>query len=135
MNWNALELIYLAAPFNHPDVRIRDWRYEVVTRVARDLLAQGYAVFSPITHNIPIDRLSTRGNWDTWRDQDFTLLKRCDRLLVLKLDGYQESIGVAAEIAFAKSYSIPIEEIEVDVAILEEVEAPFQHASNCTAKP
>lgn len=108
-----MTISYLACPYSHPDPAVRENRYTAVTRVAFELMKKGIFVYSPITHNIPIDRLGIHGDWLVWRDFDHTMLSRCDRLLVLKLDGWEKSKGLAAEISHAQQLGIPIEWLEV----------------------
>lgn len=107
---------YLACPYMDPDVNVRKKRLATVTQVAHDLIKQGLLVYSPLTHNIPIDQLGIHGDWHTWRTFDLEMLGRCDRLIVLKLDGWDRSSGVTAEIAHAESLGLPIESIEVSHA-------------------
>lgn len=42
-----------------------------------------------------------------------TFILKCDRMIVVKLDGWEESEGVNAEIEFALDQGIPIEYIEI----------------------
>jgi hypothetical protein len=40
------------------------------------------------------------------------VLRRCDRLVVLRIPGWRESRGVTLEIEFAQTAGIPIEFVE-----------------------
>lgn len=104
-----MDIAYLACPYSHPDPKIKEKRHNIATHIAFSLMRQGIFVYSPLTHNVPIDRLGIHGNWVTWKDFDHEMLSRCNRLIVLKLCGWEESQGVAAEIAKAKEKDIPIE--------------------------
>jgi hypothetical protein len=68
-------------------------------------------VFSPLTYSIPLSH-SHKG-WENWRKFDLEMLSRCDRVIVLKLPGWESSRGVAEEIARAKELGLPIEWMEV----------------------
>ena len=46
------ELIYLAAPYSHPDPWVRQDRAGRITEAAARLIADGWAVFSPISHGV-----------------------------------------------------------------------------------
>ena len=107
-----MNIAYLAAPHTHPDPKIKELRHELVNRTAYRLISQGIMVYSPLTHNIPLDALGIHGDWLTWKDFDLEMLSRCDRLIVLKLPGWEVSKGVAAEIAHAKELGLPIEWLE-----------------------
>ncbi|MFI5342634.1 MAG: DUF1937 family protein [Chlamydiales bacterium] len=104
---------YLSCPYFDPDSLVKEMRHTIVNRVAFELMSKGIMVYSPLTHNLPIDRLGIHGNWVTWKDFDHAMLSRCNRLIVLKLPGWEISKGVAAEIACAEKLEIPIEWMEI----------------------
>ncbi|HEV2523635.1 MAG TPA: DUF1937 family protein [Gammaproteobacteria bacterium] len=116
-------IAYLGTPYSDPDPAIRKFRERAVTQMAFDLLKQNIHVYSPITHNMPIDRLGIFGDYQTWLDFDHGMLSRCNKLLVLKLPGWETSKGLAAEIAFAKIIGLPIEEIEPEPHFLNKISA------------
>lgn len=107
-----MNIAYLACPYSHHDPRMKAWRHQVANQVAFDLIKQGIFVYSPLTHNIPLNQMGIHGNWQTWKAFDHAMLSRCDRLIVIKIDGWEESIGVTEEIAFAKENNIPVEWME-----------------------
>lgn len=66
-------------------------------------MSQGVLVFSPISHTHGIachGGLPT--DWRFWERYDRAMLAACSRLLVLRLDGWDRSVGVAAEIRIAR---------------------------------
>jgi len=85
--------------------------------VASRLIRDGVYVFSPIVHNHPIAEMEhLPGGFDYWADFDQEMLRRCDRLIVLKLDGWRESTGVQAEIKVAMRLGLEIEYMEASDA-------------------
>ncbi len=72
------------------------------------MMRVGKLVFSPIAHTHPIAAYDLPGDWAFWRRYDRAMLQRCDELAVLQLDGWEESIGVQAEIAIAKDLNLPV---------------------------
>ncbi len=114
-------IAYLGTPYSDPDPAIRNFRERAVTQMVFDLLKKNILVYSPITHNAPIDRLGIFGDYQTWLDFDHGMLSRCNKLLVLKLSGWEKSKGLAAEIEFAKKTGLPIEEIEPKPEFLDKV--------------
>jgi len=114
-------IAYLGCPYSDPDPIVRKYRERAVTQMAFDLHAKGILTYSPLTHNMPLDRLGVFGDFQTWLDFDHSMLSRCNKLLVLKLPGWEESKGLRAEIECAKSLNIPIEAIEPDQAFLEKI--------------
>lgn len=106
-------LVYLATPYSHPDRAIRVQRFEKVNVVAGKLMREGLHIFSPISHTHPIAEASDLPlGFDFWQKYDTAILSTCCKLIVLKLDGWEQSVGVAAEIAIAKNLGLPIEYID-----------------------
>lgn len=107
-------IVYLAIPYSHPDKQVRHRRFEIVNKVAADLMRQGEIVFSPISHSHVIaveNDLPT--DWDYWKKSCMEFVTRSDKVVVVCVDGWKESTGVQAEIKIAKQNNIPIEYINV----------------------
>lgn len=106
-------MIYLASPYSHQDHDVMEQRFDAVCRHAGRLMAEGHVIFRPIAHTHPI---AVRGElprgWDYWErfDREFILASR--KVIVLMLDGWDRSKGVAAEIKIAEHAGIPIEYME-----------------------
>jgi nucleoside 2-deoxyribosyltransferase len=113
-------LIYLASPYSHADFRVRQRRFEEACRAAAALLRAGVSVFSPIAHSHPIARFGVPTSWDYWSRLDREYLARCDVLAVLTLIGWRESVGVQAEIAFARELGMPVVFVAPDELEMEE---------------
>jgi len=103
-------MIYLAGPYTHKDGAVRVARFEALTKKAAQLMNDGFTVYSPITHGHAIaERHDLPLDFAWWSNQCLDMLSRATTLFVLRLDGYAESIGVAAEIAYAEQLNIKIE--------------------------
>ena len=106
---------YLAAPYSHADQEVMEARYQFITKVTGHLMKKGEVIFSPVTHSHPVAMIgNVPNNWEFWRKQDFAILERCDRLLVLMLQGWDVSVGVSAEILFANSLGMSVRYINLD---------------------
>lgn len=102
-------LYYLASPYSHPDSKVKKQRAELVTESAVDLLHHGIFVFAPIAYNEPWEKYNLPGDWNFWCEFDKTFVARCDGgVIVLMIDGWDKSVGVAAEIEFATSRGQPV---------------------------
>lgn len=104
---------YLACPYTHEHDHVQHQRYEQVTSVAAQLMSQDLTIYSPITSMHYLSRQLVR-NGDFWLRHDLTILLRCDKLIVLQLGGWENSLGLAKEIEFAAEHNIPIEYMEFD---------------------
>jgi Domain of unknown function (DUF1937) len=105
-------MIYLASPYTHPDPQVRKVRFDAACRATAQLIRAGQAVFSPIVHGHPLVRFGLPTDWSFWQWFDLEYLRRCDEMLVLQIDGWQESEGVQAEIALASALGKRIEYLE-----------------------
>lgn len=108
-------MIYLASPYSHADPAIREARFHAACRATAALLRAGLVVFSPIVHSHPLVAFALPTGWDFWERIDRAYLARCDELVVLTLDGWDESAGVRAEIALARDVGKPVRFLGVDV--------------------
>ncbi len=105
---------YLAAPYSHEDPKVKQVRHDIVNQVAHDLIRMGVQVYSPLTHNIPLAHLGLHGNWLTWKAFDHEMLSRCDFLIVLRLEGWQNSLGLKAEMECAKALGKEIQWLDYE---------------------
>ncbi len=104
-------LTYLASPYSHADPLVIEQRYQAVCQAAAKLMEHG-PVFSPVAHSHHIAdhmRPCLRLDHDFWLTQDFAVLERCSRMVVLMLPGWTESYGVREETRFARIHHIPVE--------------------------
>ena len=101
-------MIYLASPYSDPDLMVRQQRFLMVCREAANLMRQGEMVYSPIAHGHCISRCGLPFDADYWDAHSRLMLARCESLAVLRLDGWETSVGVQREIELAKTMGIPI---------------------------
>ena len=110
------ELIYLASPYTNADDAIREKNYEMVSEIAAVLTAQGYVVFSPISYGHNLIKFKTMpGDWTFWFNFCVTFLLKCDKLVVYKMPGWENSVCVQEEIEIASKHGIPIEFRDVKI--------------------
>jgi hypothetical protein len=77
------------------------------------MLARGVPVLSPVVYGHPVALAGGHDtDWQTWRDLDLALLRRCDSLAVLTLPGWRESVGVAAEVAEATRFRMTVQYLD-----------------------
>jgi nucleoside 2-deoxyribosyltransferase len=101
-------MIYLASPYSHTDPGVREERFRAACRATAALLRAGEVVFSPIVHSHALVEFALPTAWAFWEFIDRAHLERCDEVVVLMLDGWQESIGVGAEIGIARALGKPV---------------------------
>jgi hypothetical protein len=106
-------LIYLCSPYTHSAPEVREQRFEAACRATAELMRSGKSVFSPIVSSHPLCRYGLRLDWGFWQRFDLAFLAMCDEVIVLKLSGWQESVGVQAEIAAARTLGKPVTFLEM----------------------
>jgi hypothetical protein len=101
--FSGQQKIYLACPYTHKHFAIRQCRFKKVSKFAATLMGEGHLVFSPISHShqicveadLPIE-------YDYWQELDQSFLEWCTVMVVLKLDGWEDSEGIQEEIKIAQ---------------------------------
>lgn len=106
-------MIYLASPYSHLDPAIMEQRFHTVCAIAAAMMAGGAHVFSPIahTHPIAVKGMLPRG-WEFWDAFDRHFIAHCEKVIVVKMEGWESSKGVAAEIKIAAELGKPVEYME-----------------------
>lgn len=94
-------LIYLASPYSHSDPAVMQQRFEQVCEATAGLLRAGYMVYSPIVHSHPLTKYGLPTDWAYWEQLDTQMIEMCGALVILMLDGWDESTGVTNEIGKA----------------------------------
>ena len=104
------KLIYVASPYYHDNPLVMSTRYDAVAYFCYLMLRHELTPFSPICHWHPM-----KANGNTFKDIDndlirvnMEMLKKCDILLVLQLNGWKESHGVNAEVAQARELGLEV---------------------------
>jgi len=107
------KLIYVASPYNHPDDDYRYLNYLRVSKYVAKLIAEGNVAISPIAYGHPLLSLQEMPHdFDFWSNFCLTILKKCDEMHILVLDGWDRSRGVLTEMEFAEKNFIPITYVE-----------------------
>ena len=88
-------MIYLAIPYSG----MEELSFEISCMITAFLMKTGKTVYSPIVHgHILATKYDLPADREFWLKHDLDVLRRCDELCVVALDGWDESVGVLAEI-------------------------------------
>lgn len=109
-------MIYLSAPYS----RVADkdeLMAKIMTFSGRFMLTHpGQHICSPLFNHYSLDRVPELGtDYAFWKAYSANMLGRCDRMIVLEIDGWLESTGVADEIRIAGLERIPVEYVSSDL--------------------
>lgn len=110
-------LCYLATPYSKLELVKA---FEDAARIAAALLSSGMKVYSPIAHTHP---LAIYGHLDPldhsiWLPFDEAMMRVCDALIVAHMSGWDESVGIAHEIAFFAHADKPIFDLNPDTMVM-----------------
>lgn len=100
-------LIYLASPYSDPNPSVRELRFEMARLATANLLRQGLAVYSPIVYGKDLEKIIGT-DYLSWKVMNDAMLESASSVVVLKLDGWEKSLGVTYEIDKAKQLNLPI---------------------------
>ena len=106
------ELVYLATPYSGSDEEM-DFRAIIVNSIAKDLANEGVMVYSPVSswHEIASKYKMPR-NYEFWKDMCETFVSKCDKVIVVILPGWHDSVGVRGEVEFARDNNIKVEYLD-----------------------
>lgn len=108
-------LIYLAAPYS--EIENKEFLMERFLTFAGKYLSNNPndQIVSPLYNHFSLKYVKDLGSdWNFWKNYSEALLLKCDMLVVLCFEGWENSIGVEAEVNFAQEHSIPINLISHD---------------------
>jgi len=101
--------VYIAGPYTHLDEDVMAYRAAELTAYAAKRMKEGAVVFSPITHghNMAMTH-SLPKETEYWRGAIEAMVPRAKAMEVLKLDGWDKSVGVALELDLCEQFGIPV---------------------------
>jgi len=113
---------YMAQPYSiNSTPEIRERRYKYAVKMVAKLLNEGYNVFSPILNSHePSVQHSLPCTWDFWAKIDKEYIAVCGEVIVLMMDEWEQSVGLAAEVEYAKAIGLPIKYVECKDEFVEE---------------
>ncbi len=107
---------YLAAPHTHPNRLVRTMRYIIITHVASRLVLEGRRIYSPISMSHHMDMMQNNNiSHDQWLELDIQLFRHAGCVLLLELEGHNESKGMNNERDWAMRLRIPMEPVDPTV--------------------
>lgn len=132
-----MSYIYLSSPYSHQSDSVRQRRYELALHVASRITEQNITVYSPIVHNRHI-ALKTQlpSTFDYWSHHNYNMLRWADKLWILTIDGWLDSVGIKGEVEWFDGHGMRparmIQAINLDLQFLESVDLrAYYTIENC----
>lgn len=108
-----MSFTYVASPYTHPSPEIVEARFRAVEEIVAGLLRKEVYAYSPIVHCHELaKRYELPTSFSFWAEYNYAMLDKASMLIVVKLPGWETSVGVTAELARAASLGIPVQYIE-----------------------
>lgn len=102
-------MIYLASPYTHEDPFIMEERYLQASKALTWLLKQKKWAYSPIVHCHELAKIGgLPKDAAFWQEYDFYMLSKSETFMILRIEGWEASKGVAAEKEYAIQIGLPI---------------------------
>jgi hypothetical protein len=102
------KLIYIAAPYTHPNKIIQEQRYKTLMNACYLLVQNNICPITPLAMWAPMEMRGKSFNPNHIRHYYTTLLKKCDILIVLLLSDWESSKGVYDEVEIARQNGIKV---------------------------
>jgi len=121
---------YLASPYSHPDPKVQEQRANQVAEMAVKLINSGLNVISPIVHNTGLIQRCEQakiGGWVNWGRLDESMIYACDYMIIYRMNGWDESVGVDAEFKICQRLNRPVFFIDDDSNVTSVIDEVFSH--------
>lgn len=99
-------IIYLASPYSKWENK--DTAAEIVAKAAAILMNDGLVIYSPISHGHAVAKYGLPYTWEFWKAQCQPMIDAAVAIIVLQMDGWEDSVGVTYEIEEFKKAGKPI---------------------------
>lgn len=104
-----IKKIIVVAPFNTPDVELKNLRVHTIAVYCSGLLKQGIIPVSALLSGLAFsEHCQLPTDTKTWINFNKVYVRGCDEMHILQLEGYLDSIEVQLEIAEAMELGIKI---------------------------
>ena len=100
------------SPYSHADPLVREARFRAVCKYCAKLISNGIYAFSPVIHCHPIAQYGIPFDYNFWGGWGSRFFNICDEVIVYQLDGWEDSIGIKAEVEILKAMGLPIIYVE-----------------------
>lgn len=103
-------MIFISAPYSHLDPEVVQLRVDLVCHYAAKLFNEGKVPFSPVIIGHTISGVAKNisvksSDWEAYSRESLIV---CTQVHVLTLPGWEDSSGVANELAVAREYNKPV---------------------------
>ncbi len=109
-NYKSRPFVFLSAPYSHRDPKVVALRIKNLCHIAAQIENRGVQhAISPLYNQLLLNNgVDLPASTAFWKSYSISLLLLCKELLVIRMPGWLESVGVNIEITTAEMNGIPI---------------------------
>lgn len=108
-------LEYLAIPYSSGGATEEEmiYRANVSDFIFSELSKEGRILYAPISscHHVAVKHGLPR-DWKFWKTMGETFVSKCEKIVVIMLDGWDTSTGVTAELKIADDFGLEVEYLD-----------------------
>jgi len=110
VNDDTPKKIYLACPYTHDNQHVMERRVWEATKKAAQLADEPLieTVYSPVTMTHPMAAMMNEHDHNWWMRFNKPFLDMCDAMVILNLDGWEDSKGIAWETDYMEEQGKPV---------------------------
>jgi hypothetical protein len=100
---------YLASPYTHPEHEVMERRYDAALHALNFLLRRKLWTYSPIVHCHALSKsYDLPRTHDFWQAYNHAMLDTAKGLIILAIEGWNESRGIEDELTTARKLLLPV---------------------------
>ena len=89
--------------------KVRHFRHHHVQAVGHALYKMGYTLIEPIaSSHYKAEQFGSVPSYEYWQKRDRRLIDVCAGIIVLNMNGWEDSVGVTDEVKYAKLQGKPV---------------------------
>lgn len=105
-----MKIEYLALPYSDKSDEVQAWRAAVSDFIFSEFSKEGRIIYAPISscHHIAAKH-SLPGDYKFWEKMCEAFVSASSKVVVIMLPGWEDSVGLTAELELAKKLGLEIE--------------------------
>ncbi len=108
--------VFVSSPYSTPDAELKALRYKTSCISCGAIMRMGGYPLSPVVHGVPIVNVMTvPDDYEYWKEYCLALVSKCDFMIILMVEGWEESSGVKGEMEAARKLDIPVYFFQPDI--------------------
>lgn len=110
------QLVFISSPYSHPNPEVKVQRTKDVAKMVAKLMHHDIFGLSPVLYGLSIIQhgMELPDDWQFWAKYCHEYMKACQKVYIIAMEGWAESVGVQGEIEEAIKQNKEVFVIEFD---------------------